>query len=89
MSGVEYARATGAVVPSPPAPPPQAGEGRKALPPLSEAERERVARNIELVKQYLPEAVPFIKEMHELGLIDGWRSVRVVEVFKKNTRATP
>jgi hypothetical protein len=29
----------------------------------------------------MPEVVPFIKDLHEAGLIDGWRNVEVVEVF--------
>lgn len=74
-----YARATGATMPAPPAPLPQASEGSKPLPPLSAAERARVERNIKMVKQHLPEMVPFIKEMHELGLIEGWRSVTTVK----------
>ncbi|MCW5624410.1 MAG: hypothetical protein KIT73_06830 [Burkholderiales bacterium] len=27
------------------------------------------------VKEHCPELVPFLKELHALGMIDGWRSV--------------
>lgn len=79
----EYARQRGravADIPSPPAPLPLAGEGRK-LPALSAAAQARVHENRALVREHLPEALPFIKELHELGMIAGWRAVEVVEVF--------
>lgn len=43
---------------------------------LSEAEEERVAENRAFVLTHLPELVPFIKDLHAEGLIDGWRAVR-------------
>lgn len=89
MSGQEYARATGAAVPTPPENLPQAGEGRKPLPPLSAREQEQVAERRALHHKHLPEFLPFVTEMHELGLIEGWRSVRTVTVFDKNTETAP
>lgn len=88
MSGQDYARATGAEAPAIPAqaPPERA---RKPLPPLSEREQAQIAERRALHHQYMPEFLPFVREMHELGLIDGWRSVRKIEVFKKNTETAP
>jgi hypothetical protein len=51
------------------------------LPTLSAAAQARVHENRALVHEHLPEALPFIKELHELGMIPGWRAVEVVEVF--------
>lgn len=65
------AQAKQAVAPRPPA-------------PISEEEAERIRRDIALVKAHMPELVPFIKELHEAGLIDGWRAVQNVQAFSKN-----
>lgn len=65
-------------------PSPFRGEGKteKQQPrpgaPLSEAERNRVAANVEKVRRLMPGLVPHIKELHEAGLIDGWRAVRQI-----------
>lgn len=56
-------------------------EARRPSRPLSEHERERVAQNYALVKTHLPEIVPFVKELHEAGLIDGLRAIDKVQVF--------
>lgn len=45
------------------------------MKPLSEAERAAVAHKASLVKALMPELVPVIKELHEAGLIEGWRDV--------------
>ena len=42
---------------------------------LSPAETDAVARNKVFVLENMPELVPFIHELHQLGLIDGWRAV--------------
>ena len=42
---------------------------------ISDAERERASETRRLVYQYMPEIVPFIKELHSVGLLDGWRRV--------------
>jgi len=81
----EYARATGResriknpvpVESNTPAP--------RVLQPLSDIEQARVAEKRQLVKTHMPELVPEIKELVELGLIDGWRNVRTVKIFKKD-----
>jgi hypothetical protein len=51
---------------------------KRALPPLSAAAQARVHQNRALVHEHMPEALPFIKELHELGMIDGWRNVEEV-----------
>lgn len=53
---------------------------RKVLPPLTEAEHARIKETIAIVKEKLPELVPMIKELHALGMIDGWRSVTITKV---------
>lgn len=53
---------------------------RKALPPLSEAEYLRIKDTIAYVKEKCPELVQMVKELHALGMIDGWRSVTVKKV---------
>ena len=47
----------------------------RPLRQLNQAEVAQVARNKAAVYEHLPEAVPFIKELHEAGMIDGWRGV--------------
>jgi hypothetical protein len=42
---------------------------------MNDAERTRIANNIALVKSLMPEMAPIIKELHEVGLIEGWRNV--------------
>lgn len=42
---------------------------------LSQAETDAVARNKAFVQENMPELVPFIRELHELGMIAGWRAV--------------
>lgn len=80
MSINEYARVTGREAPPPDASPAQANPSRPARP-LTEREQARVAENRALVREHLPEAMPFIKDLHEAGLIEGWRNVETVEVF--------
>ena len=46
--------------------------------PLNQSERERIAAQNAKVKRLMPEMVPIIKDLHEAGLIDGWRSVLYV-----------
>lgn len=52
----------------------------KVLPPLTEAQHARIKQTIAIVKQEMPEIVPMIKELHALGMIDGWRSVTIKKV---------
>ena len=51
---------------------------------LSAAKIERVAANRRLVMQHMPEFVDFIKELHAVGLIAGWRSVQNCQLLSKN-----
>lgn len=76
---MSYAKAKGKTAPETPAPrrPP------RPAAPIDEAEHARIAANVELHKQHLPEFAPFIKELHAAGLIDGWRSIKKIEVFRK------
>lgn len=57
----------------------------RVLRPLTEIEQERVAKNRSLVRKHMPELLPEIRELVELGLIDGWRNVTKVEILKKDT----
>lgn len=79
MSANEYARQRGVDLPPEPETAPRVP--RRPPPPLTERQQARVAENRALVLEHIPEAVPFIKDLHELGMIDGWRSVESVEVF--------
>lgn len=42
---------------------------------LTPEEIERIAINRALVLEHMPELVETIRELHAIGLIDGWRSV--------------
>lgn len=55
-----------------------------AAPPrtLTDAERAAVAANKAFVEAHLPDLVPFVKELHAEGLIDGWRAVRHCRLLK-------
>lgn len=61
--------------------PPYAEPVRKPLRDLKPEEQAKVARNKASVYAHLPEVVPFIKELHEAGMIDGWRGVGSVELL--------
>lgn len=56
------------------------------MKPIDDAERARIANNIALVKSLMPEMVPFIKELHEVGLIDGWRNVAYIGPHRPEPR---
>ena len=51
---------------------------------LSAAEIERVGANRDFVMQHMPELVDFIKELHAVGLVSGWRSVQNCKLLSKN-----
>lgn len=51
------------------------GRRQDASRPLSSAEVEAVGRNKAFVQENMPELVPFIRELHDLGMIAGWRAV--------------
>ena len=77
MSTATYAAAKGRAVPLP-----TARSRTTAAPIANEAERERIAGNYALVKEHLPEIVPFIKELHAVGLIDGLRAIQNVQIIQ-------
>lgn len=54
---------------------------RLPLRELSGAEKQQVAENRAAVHEHLPEMLPFIKELHEAGMIAGWRSIVKVELI--------
>ena len=81
MSANEYARLRGRDSSREPAANRQLPVNEKRAPrPPTAAEQERAAANRALVREHLPEVLPFIKELHELGMIDGWRNVEEVTV---------
>lgn len=45
---------------------------------LTFAEHERVAANIATIKRDMPELVPFFKELHALGMVNGWRDIAYI-----------
>jgi len=46
---------------------------------LTEAEHVRIKATIAIVKEKMPEILPMIKQLHALGLIDGWRAVTITK----------
>jgi len=62
--------------------PPYPAIKRVALLQLNPAQTAQVARNKALVCEHMPELVPFIKELHEAGMIDGWRGVGEVVLHR-------
>ncbi|WP_062113090.1 hypothetical protein [Collimonas pratensis] len=69
------ANAAVSVRPKPAAPAP----AQRQLPPLSEAEHARIKKTVAVVKAKAPELVAVIKDLHALGMIDGWRSVTITK----------
>lgn len=64
---------------------------KKPLRQLNPEEQARVARNKASVCIHMPDMVPFIKELHEAGMIDGWRGVGEVvfiDIEGQNTART-
>jgi hypothetical protein len=55
---------------------------KRPLRQLNPVELETIAQTKALVHAHMPELVPIIKELHECGLIDGWRNVGEVVLFK-------
>ena len=73
-----YAQVRGKTIPTRSAP-----TQRRALKTLTAQEEARAAEMAALHKQHLPEYVPMLKELHALGMIDGWRSIVSIEVLEK------
>ena len=46
------------------------------IPELTPAEKDAVMETKAMVEQFAPEIIPFIRELHNEGMILGWRSVR-------------
>lgn len=86
MSANEYARQRGREASPSPQPSPLKGEGARLPRPIGERAQARAAENRDLVRAHLPEALPFIKELHELGMIDGWRNVESVELLTESEK---
>ena len=61
--------------------PPYPDPVRRPPPELTQDEMEGVARNKAAIYTHMPELVPIVKELHECGLINGWRSVGEVVLF--------
>lgn len=57
----------------------------KPLRELKPEERARVARNKASVCARLPDMAPFFNELHEAGMIDGWRGVGEVVLLDPST----
>jgi len=53
--------------------------------PLSEAERQRIAATTATLRETLPDAMPFIRDLYELGLIDGLRAIRYIGPLRPKT----
>lgn len=58
----------------------------RPLRELSEREKEIVAVNRAAVYEHMPDMLPFFKDLHEAGMIDGWRGVGEVELLKEGDR---
>lgn len=65
--------------------PPYLDPVKRPLRDLNPAEQAKVARNKAAVYAHMPELVPFIKELHEAGMIDGWRGVGEVVLLDPST----
>lgn len=50
---------------------------RQPPAPLSAEEKARAAATARQAKELMPEIVPMVKELYELGMIDGWRNVTI------------
>lgn len=59
-------------------------EKRKPPPELSDEEKAEIAERVRVVKAEIPEALDFVKKMHELGMVDGLRCIASVTVFERD-----
>lgn len=76
----DYARARGKAAVD--AAPPPISTPRRPLRQLSQSEQEIIARRRALVHEHMPELVPEIKALADLGMIDGWRNIQRFEVLE-------
>lgn len=56
---------------------------RSQLPVLNKEQLDHLNQMRADHRQYLPEFEPFIKELYELGMVDGWRCLKTVVVFER------
>jgi hypothetical protein len=63
--------------------PPYPEPVKKPLRDLTEIEKAKVAENREMVRMHMPELGPMLKELNDLGMMDGWRSVGEVILHTK------
>ena len=61
---------------------------RRALLLLNPAQQARVERNRAMVHEHMPELVQIFQEWHELGMIDGWRSIGEVILHREVDHGT-
>ncbi|MBF8179648.1 hypothetical protein [Herminiimonas contaminans] len=61
------------------APPPRPVAQPKPLRQLSPAELDKARQARDDIHAHQPELIPMIKQLQELGMIDGWRSVSFTE----------
>lgn len=54
---------------------------KKPVRELLPMERQRIEKRLQICSEIMPEFLAMVKEFHELGMIDGYRSV--VEVIDK------
>ena len=54
------------------------GATKKPPAPIDDAERARIAGNVAGLREQCPELVPFFKDLHAEGLVDGWRAIDYV-----------
>lgn len=81
MSANEYARARGRAASLLADIDAKANPPARSARPISAAAQQRALENRAAVHEHMPEMLPVIKELHELGMIDGWRNVEEVTVF--------
>lgn len=51
---------------------------------MRNGDEERGRRAAGQVKELIPEAIPFIKDLHQAGLIEGWRNVTYVGPLRES-----
>ncbi|MCX7206108.1 MAG: hypothetical protein NT086_09035 [Proteobacteria bacterium] len=60
--------------------PTQSNQPAIVLVPLTDKEKAAVASRAALLKEHIPEAMDFLKELHRLGMVDGLRAIKNVTV---------
>ncbi len=57
---------------------------RSPAPELRQDQIEHINELRADLHQHLPEMEPFIKELYALGMVDGWRCLKEVKVFRRD-----